>query len=194
MRRFNRIAISGPSGTGKTTLAKHISEVYGLPFISSSSSQLWKRYSFENHKEVQIAAVTHPGTVEALQWDILDSREKLYAENPEFVTDRGPIDLAVYYLMYSMLHGKYPDRREFLSQISMRLCQNIDAHILIRYMGYGLEDNGLRITDPYTQSIYDSVFEMVLKRNLLMIEVPVITIDVWDFSQRASIVRNFILR
>ena len=40
MEKHLRIQIAGPSGVGKTTLAKDISDIYGIPYVSGSYSDL----------------------------------------------------------------------------------------------------------------------------------------------------------
>lgn len=93
-----RILICGPSGVGKTTLAKCISVEYKLEFVSTSSKALWKTYGIVDHEAIIKMGINNPMRAYKFQMDLLDIREKLM-ERDNFVTDRSPVDNLVYYLM-----------------------------------------------------------------------------------------------
>ena len=74
MEEFKRIGFAGPSGIGKTTLAKWISEEYKIPFISSSYSDLIPETKNITHEEM----VNMPLFMK--EYQLLNKRRNLYAK------------------------------------------------------------------------------------------------------------------
>lgn len=192
--RFKKVCISGVSGTGKTTLAKHISEEYGLPYLNSSSSKLWEHYGFTNHQQVHFSSFTNAELGVRYQKEIVKLREsQLQGSNGQYVTDRGPLDLATYYLNYFQITQNTEQKWDFLNGL-IRLVDYFDAFIYIKYNGNLIEDNGRRIQDPFYQLVTDSIMHRIVSENLLRISVPMIIIDQWNWDYRVKVVKHFLLR
>ena len=188
--RFNKIGICGASGTGKTTLARHISVEYGIPYFNASSSHLWKKYRIEKHADVQNQAYSNPAKIITLQQDIHRHREHLYKDNSRFVTDRTPIDQLAYIMNYFQL---YPEVKEKFIYYTKEQIKYFDAIIYIRF-GNPIEDNGLRIVDPYYQWVIDGLMSRIIESNTLGIKVPILTIGIWDWGIREIMIKEFIER
>ena len=47
-----KIFLSGPSGIGKTTMAKHIAKLYGIKFVEGSSKVLWGDFGIKSHLDL----------------------------------------------------------------------------------------------------------------------------------------------
>jgi deoxyadenosine/deoxycytidine kinase len=166
MGKINRIAITGASGVGKTTLAKYISEKYNIPFISSSASELWPIYGFNSHKEALLKCLADPVLGFRYQENILSNRHIVLQKAPMFITDRSPIDNYAYFLLQQgYLSNCDNDYFRDLCKIDYDL---LDAVIHIKYSpDMGIEDNKKRIVNNTYQMMVDKVIEMVLKESLL---------------------------
>lgn len=90
-----RIAFAGASGTGKTTLAKYVSEKYGLPMNPVGSRSVAQAMGFENPYDVDKA-----GKRAEFQRRLAEEKMAWETANPRFVTDRTVFDN----LVYTMLH------------------------------------------------------------------------------------------
>lgn len=88
------IGLLGSHRTGKTTLARALSERMGIPFVQTGVTATYNRIGLD-------PAVHYPLDVRLyIQNEILTDLKTLYAQAPVggFVTDRTPLDLAMYTL------------------------------------------------------------------------------------------------
>jgi hypothetical protein len=90
-----RIAFSGASGTGKTTLAKFVSEKYGIPINPVGSRSVAKAMGFDSPYDVdksgKRAEFQRRLQAEKIEWEL---------KHDSFVTDRTTLDE----LAYTILH------------------------------------------------------------------------------------------
>ncbi len=87
------IGLCGSHRTGKTTLAEAISQKSGMPFVKTSTSEVFKEHGLDPSKSMDFQRRLW------IQHKILDAAEKLwYAEQRQFITDRTPLDMAAYTL------------------------------------------------------------------------------------------------
>lgn len=189
--RFKRVGICGPSGTGKTTLANYIANEYSLPFVNSSSKVLWQKYNYKSHRQVYYDIYRNPAKAIALQMSILEFRENTLRGREYFITDRTPIDQAAYYLSYFPLENTF-NKQKFIENLS-RAMKPFDSIIFIRYKNRKIEDDGQRITDPYYQGMMDSIMDFIIKEDILGIKANILTIDIWDWELRKSMIKNYLL-
>lgn len=89
--KHKRIAFAGASGTGKTTLARHVADKFGLPMNPVGSRSVAREMGFESPYDVDRA-----GKREEFQRRL--QREKMAWElaHESFVTDRSTLDELVY--------------------------------------------------------------------------------------------------
>lgn len=148
-----KIAFSGPSGTGKTTLAKWLAEEEGLPFISSSMSDL-----IPDSKELPQYQLVRESSWESLLMFARHKRYQAYAEG--FVTDRSFIDGITYYTYKLGINNTEASpissqaSEEFIDKSLEYLLEDFD-YIFILPMDYRkpweVEDNNKRNTNRIFQ-------------------------------------------
>ncbi len=181
-----KIMICGPSGTGKTTLAKHISEAYRIPFLSMSSKALWDKYGYKSHNEAVKTSFNDPGLAFKYQWDILRTRRKQSQNNPSFITDRSFVDNVVY-IMLQVSPNICDNDTELLIEQARAGLTNIDGLIFIRYSDdIDLEDDGSRITNTYYQKMVSKIFDWVIDDIFHFYEGSLLTLDIWNMCKRAK--------
>jgi hypothetical protein len=87
------IGLCGSHRTGKTTLAEAISQKTGMPFVKTSTSEVFKNYGLDPSKPMDFQKRLW------IQHKILDTAKHLWhAEKKQFITDRTPLDMAAYTL------------------------------------------------------------------------------------------------
>lgn len=91
-----RIAFTGPSGTGKSTLAKHVARVFDLEMCDVGSREVAKAMGFDSPYGVDAA-----GRRKEFQRRLLVEKTRWERNRGRFVTDRTTLDN----LAYSILHG-----------------------------------------------------------------------------------------
>lgn len=170
MKSPNRIMFAGPSGIGKTTLAKFVESIGGgdeplWPFISGSVSDLLPQTKDELHKDM----LSHDKKELYTQdFQILNLRKKLFVNQDSFVSDRSFLDSAAYFLYKQA--GTIPqcEMDHFLELCKMCLCQYCDKLIVLNFTPYMvenwiMEDNKKRIMNKYFQAEISSIMLMILE-------------------------------
>ena len=191
-----RIAMAGPSGVGKTTLAEWISKEYGIPFITTSTKPLWEKHNINSHQELITRTILNPQWGLDFQYELLDIRRKIIEENEQFVTDRSPIDNLVYFLMQNApFLGEEPI--ESYIQMCADALAKLTGLIQIPFDTYiPLENDGKRIANKYYQMSTNSQFHLAAQ----LIEpclppkgdLRVTSLRMWDWEQRQQAVKAFI--
>lgn len=198
-----KVAFTGPSGTGKTTLVQFVKEELGLTWLNGSSGGLKdpekNKELYESglnvgkgHKEVIQSGHRHPSLAWENQRAISAARAKLILNNKHFVTDRSPIDILVYATIQC---GPYITDKDIqaLEAESYAIASNLTHIIYIPTMWSPVEDNGSRIPNFYYQKAMGSVFEMYLDR--FKRAVPgqkILYIDTSNLMFRKELVTKFL--
>jgi len=87
------IGLCGSHRTGKTTLAEEISQRAGIPFVRTSTSEVFGEHGLDPSEPMEI------GRRLWIQHKILDAAEKAWnSSHRQFITDRTPLDMAAYTL------------------------------------------------------------------------------------------------
>jgi len=192
-----KIFICGPSGTGKTTLAKWISATYRIPFISTSGKALWGDFDIHSHAELINLCNKDKAFAEEYQWHLLRYRNKALRNVDEFVTDRSPIDNLVYFLLQVS-----PNITKESTISYIKACEEAIAYgNKIIYLPFineiDIENDGYRITNPYYQNCISSIFDYVIEGNLLNINNyytidDIMAINQFDWDIRMKLVYKFL--
>ena len=134
---MKRIMFVGPSGIGKTTLAKFIETKYGIPFISGSMSDL-----MPDTKEIHHAEFLHQECGELINKDyqLLNLRNKLFKDKETFVTDRSYVDLAAYFIYKQSTNIPECEVDAFLDICMDGCCEHL-THLQAQIIFGGREDD-----------------------------------------------------
>lgn len=167
MKKPNRIMFAGPSGIGKTTLAKYVESLSSVDdpnwtFVSGSISDLLNIQL--THKDI----LSHDKTELYLQdFQILNIRKKLYSNHSTFVSDRSFLDSAAYFTYKQSATLPQCEIDHFLELCKMSLCQYCDMLIVLNFTPYMvgnwvIEDNNKRILNKYFQAQISSIMNTIL--------------------------------
>ncbi len=87
------IGLCGSHRTGKTTLAEAISQRTGMPFLRTSTSEVFRECGLDPSKPMDFDKRLW------IQRKILDAAETIWkVERDQFISDRTPLDMAAYTL------------------------------------------------------------------------------------------------
>lgn len=162
--KFN-ILLAGPSGVGKTTVAKFLSEELGIKFISGSVSDLLPQTKEMTHAEM-LARDSKDLYTEDYQ--ILNLRNKIFSKEEEpFVSDRSFLDSAAYFLYKQADKIPACEVEQFLNLARMATLQSIDYLVFIDYSldmfnNWIIEDNSKRVISKFFQMEISRIMYMVL--------------------------------
>lgn len=148
-----RVNFTGVSGVGKTTLAKWVSEEFGIPFVSGSYSDLIPATKDMPHQDM---INQDPQKIFMQDTQVLNLRNKKFQEYPAFVSDRSYLDSAAYMINKLSHRIKECDTESFLE-----LCQALSGmqitHLIFlpftleHLKKWEMEDNHKRILNRYYQ-------------------------------------------
>lgn len=155
-QRLNyRINFTGCSGIGKTTLAKVVSEKYGLPFVSGSYSDL-----VPETKNLPHTDMINQDAKKIFEQDtqVLNLRNKSFKEYPDgFVSDRSYLDSAAY--MIQKLSHRLPECEveDFIEKCKVLTLLQCDKVIFLPFTleameKWDIEDNHKRIRNRFYQA------------------------------------------
>ena len=162
--KFN-ILLAGPSGVGKTTVAKFLSEELGIKFISGSVSDLLPQTKEMTHAEM-LARDSKDLYTEDYQ--ILNLRNKIFSKEEEpFVSDRSFLDSAAYFLYKQADKIPACEVEQFINLAKMATLQSIDYLVFIDYSldmfnNWIIEDNSKRVISKFFQMEISRIMYMVL--------------------------------
>jgi len=180
-----RLACSGPSGTGKTTLCEFISKEFDIPFITTSTKPLWDKYGITTHQELINKTTTDPAWGIEFQAEVLAYRVAKLEGVEEFVTDRSPVDNMVYFLMQNSHLATEEDTKLYLEGCKRAMILFNTILALPFTVDTPLENDGKRIANQYYQKTVNSTFVVVseLMANELK-QCNGLTIPYWDMEKR----------
>ena len=200
-----KIAFSGPSGLGKTTLCKYVEENVNIPHLSTSAMDILSdydkrtlknsfRYKGTGHKEVINLSSKDPSFGFFFQNAVLGARASQIRNADQFVLDRCPID-NVAYLLSQVGHNLREDQvKKFIAE-AMEIYQSLSHVILIKYSNDipSIEDNNSRVPNRFFQQYISDVFMGVYTRYFANIMGPqLIILDFWNLDERKSTLRSFL--
>jgi deoxyadenosine/deoxycytidine kinase len=192
-----RIYICGPSGTGKTTLATWIADKYDLPFITTSTKPLWRKLGVRSHKELITQCQADKDFGLEFQHLVLNYRMEKLGNEKRFVTDRSPVDSLAYFLMQNADQCTEEETKEYIRRCNQLMAVGTKLINVQFTTDIKLEDDGMRITNPYYQEYSSMVFKYILNNRVLDLNTTIGTknfldIHTWDIIKRMTIVHKFL--
>lgn len=184
-----KIALTGAGGTGKTTLAKYISEKWGVPYVGSVSREVFAELGIKD--EAAQAKMTETDLL-TLQWAIYERRKQKLEKMPAFVTDRLALDNYVYALRRC---GKALDENT-RRQWEAGVVEDLYAADLVLYCPAGLfttADDGMRQTDVAHQHLIDSaIYGMLCKHAFDKMAAHVYIVNMAELERRKKYIDAFV--
>lgn len=157
--------LAGPSGIGKTTLAKEIESMTDIEFISGSVSDLLPETKDMSHESMLNRSSEH---LYMEDYKILNIRNSLFKCKEEFVSDRSYLDSIAYFLYKQADKIPQCEVEQFITTASRLLVQQCDLLIVLELVpedvhNWLTEDNDKRITSNYFQILISSLVYTGLK-------------------------------
>lgn len=160
------ILLAGPSGVGKTTVAKFLSGELGIKFISGSVSDLLPRTKEMTHAEMLARS---PKDLYTEDYQVLNLRNHLFSKEEEsFVSDRSFLDSAAYFLYKQADKIPACEVEQFLNLAKMATLQSIDYLVLVDYSldmfnNWVIKDNSKRVISKFFQMEISRIMYMILE-------------------------------
>lgn len=187
---MKHICVIGPSGTGKTSLAKYIAARYRVPFITGSSKELTQHMKgIESHKDIIKLCVNDPIEALRLYSSIMRLRRDILESDDVLVTDRGIPDLLVYSSLQLFPHIELEEAGDFQDQMIEILQEQSDdvLYVFIPFnFQHDIEDNEHRVANELYQKMISNCFDIVVKRYIKPSNL--IIIHEWDWQTRVDII------
>jgi predicted ATPase len=142
-----RIAIAGASGTGKTTLARAISEKYNIPINPVGARSVALEMGFDKPYDVDKA-----GKRVEFQRRLFEAKRDWELAHDEFVTDRCYIDN----LTYCVLHMATELEEGSMDHYVAAMDRYDKVFVLPRFMLQKLDD-GVRNTSEQYHHLYEVI-------------------------------------
>lgn len=200
-----KVAFSGTSGAGKTTLVQFVNEELGLSWINGSAGQMkknWQKmklieeygYPGGGHSAVIKYSALNPEYGLENQIMLRDARHKAIQVNSNFVTDRSPVDNISYFILQVSYLFSDKVTEEFYEKC-LEAFQELTHVILVRAVQPAeIERNGSRVDNRYFQRSVDQIFKYWLDRMIQdSVSGPeILEIDFWDLEERKATVKKFL--
>ena len=162
-----RIMLAGPSGIGKTTLAKAIAEAYNLPYVYGS----YRTFSPEEMKTMPHKEMLNqsPGDILKRDYQVLTQRAKSFKDMDAYVTDRSYLDQMAYFVQKLSSHIPSCEVDEFMKHATeLLLKQGPDLVIYVpftvnHFKNWTTEDDGQRIPSNWYQYHTTSSFNALIE-------------------------------
>lgn len=206
-----KIAMFGPSGGGKTTLAKLIPLLVPVTFIPGSVHKIFTeeqqqellQYGYvcgeAGHRRVINLSSINPEFGGKFQKYAILERRKMILEKDNFVTDRSPVDNLTYFHLQCS-HNQSEQAIRDMIDICQDTYSNLTHAIYVKSVlpeGVAIEDNESRVPNKYFQVMVDQIFEAFYFRyfafptNMPVKAPKVLVIDFWDIEMRAQRLMKF---
>jgi adenylate kinase family enzyme len=154
-----RVGLTGPSSTGKTSIAREFAAQTGVPFLAVDTTTELRKFGYGSHPALVSAG---PAANREFQLHLIRKRVELLDAHDSFITDRTPLDSLVYYCMEAM-HKPHPDDDRLQAEV-FAACARYDALVLVRYGSLPLEDNGVRTHSDLYHRMTDLMFRYLADR------------------------------
>jgi nicotinamide riboside kinase len=148
-----RIAVSGSAGVGKTTLARRLAAVLGLPYIGEGMREYLERTGQDLHR------LGHAG-MRDLVLALWEERKSAEDAAGAFVADRAGYDFAAFWLHYHFAEEDAVTDRLFAETLAPG---RYDAVFVLPWGRIPLVADGVRTPNRWTQLHYQLLLEGLLR-------------------------------
>jgi nicotinamide riboside kinase len=142
-----RIAIAGASGTGKTTLARAISEKYNIPLNPVGARSVALAMGFDNPYDVDKA-----GRRVEFQRSLFEAKRDWELAHDDFVTDRSYLDNLTYCVLHMAEHLEERAIETFTDAMA-----RYDLVLMLHRETFQSLDDGIRKTNVVYHQLYEHV-------------------------------------
>lgn len=161
-----KIAFSGSAGTGKTTLAKKISEIYKFKFIPEGIREYLSEQNIEHLREL------NPNDSFVMQKEILKRKLSLENENlyNNFVADRSTADNLAYTLRWCSRNISEEEIRDYY----MKCLDNLRVYDIVFFCPWNsieLENDSIRSNILFYQYEISMLIYGIIKSNNIPMHV-----------------------
>lgn len=165
-----KIAFTGASSTGKTTVAKLLSEELEIPFVGSTARELAKKYNYQPEQ------FKNRKTLINFQKEVINIKYQTELKYTTFVTDRAYIDSITYLLKLYYLLDPIKDK-EFTSNYIDHCLSLTDNNytIVIRFpQVLEVKEDEIRKTDTIANMVVDILNKGVFSslKHVERVELP----------------------
>lgn len=198
-----KIAFTGTSGAGKTTLVRFVEQMYGLTHYSSSASDIMTeedkqsiKHSGNGHLSVIKRSAEEHEFAYAFQTVLLKRRSDIIKYKDDFVTDRSPADNITYFMTQAGFHPELGDDIARLHIANALSIWNELTHVIYikPVQPESVENNGSRIPNKYYQISVDAIFDYWinwLQANAI-IKPKLLILDYWNLERRKNAIIDFL--
>ena len=167
METNKRIVFAGPSGIGKTTLAKLLSEELKLDYISGSISDLLPDTKNLTHQEM---LSRDPKELQMEDYKVMNLRNKMFSKHKRegYISDRSFLDSAAYFIYKQASKLPTCELVSFLDLARDLTLKNCDYLIVLDFpvsfiLNWNIEDNNKRILNDFFQCSISKLIRLVLE-------------------------------
>jgi broad specificity phosphatase PhoE/nicotinamide riboside kinase len=171
-----RLALSGSSGTGKSTLGRRLADALGVPFLEERM-----RIRLQSGLDLHGLDLSDFRRLLVELWEEQDALE--HEARDGFVADRSVADHAAFWIHYGMIHDRAATE-PWMERLLARL-PDYDRVLLFPWGVLPLADDGVRSTNRWAQFQFQVTLEGLLARHLppeRLLAVPAVD----DLEQRVA--------
>jgi nicotinamide riboside kinase len=171
-----RLALSGSSGTGKTTLGRRLADALGVPFLEERM-----RIRLSSGLDLHGLDLGDFQRLLVELWEEQDTAEREAKQG--FVADRSAADHAAFWIHYGMIHDQ-DATGPWMERLLARL-HDYDRVLLFPWGVLPLREDGVRSTNRWVQFQFQVTLEGLLQRHMRperRLDVPAVQ----DLEQRLA--------
>lgn len=157
------IGLCGAHRTGKTTVAKAAAQQKRIPFLQTSSSEVFKKLGISPQADLSLKHRL------AVQLEILEAAEAVYqaSEARTAITDRTPVDMLAYTMADFTRENSTPETSQLFEKYKARCIETINRHfstLVLVQPGIKIEHDSSKA--PSTPEYIDHI--AMLARGIIM--------------------------